>query len=105
MAGVFDWVCAQLQGATSLSELEARGTVRLALKQAGLDARGVTADEMAVVLRKVMPAELAQRGVGGAPGVCERLAARVGAEAGGGDGGAASSVEAVFRRLGGGAAR
>jgi len=31
-SAAFGWVCEQLQRATHLSELEARGTVRLALK-------------------------------------------------------------------------
>jgi len=102
---VFDWVCARLQQSSSLSELEARGTVRLALKQAGLDARSVSASEMAVVLRKVLPGELAQRAVEGAGPLCEALAERVTRELGDAASPApGSSVEAVFRRLGGSSA-
>ena len=101
-ASVFDFVCNQLQSGTSLSDLEVRGTVRLALKQSGLDARGVSGPEMTVVLRKVLPAELEQRSVANAAKLCEDLAARVAEEYGSAGGGAgASSVEAVFRRLGG----
>ena len=40
-ARTFDWVCAQLEERSSLDRLEARGTVRLALKQAGLEPRHV----------------------------------------------------------------
>ena len=37
-ARAFDWVCEEVEKKSSLSRLEARGTVRLALKKAGLDA-------------------------------------------------------------------
>lgn len=99
-SSVFDWVCGRIQSATSLSELEVRGTVRLALKQSGLDPRGVGGGEMAVVLRKVMPKELEQRSVPNAGAVCEEIATRVATEFGSATD-AGSSVEAVFRRLGG----
>ena len=43
---VFDWVCGALESATSLDRLEARGTLRLALKASGLEARTVTAEQL-----------------------------------------------------------
>jgi hypothetical protein len=93
-SAAFAWVCDQLQRVTALSEIEVRGTVRLALKQAGLDARSVGGAEMAVLLRKVMPGELQQRAVDNAARVCEDLATRIEgerfAEAGPDPGGAAS---------------
>ena len=96
----FAWVCDQLQRATPLSDLEVRGTVRLALKQAGLEARSVSGAEMAVLLAKVMPLELQQRAVGNATQVCADLASRIGClrEVFLPD---PTSVEEVFRRLGG----
>jgi hypothetical protein len=99
-SAAFTWVCDQLQRATPLSEIEVRGTVRLALKQAGLEARSVSGAEMAVLLTKVMPLELQQRAVGNATQVCEDLTARIQREhfAEAPD---AKSVESVFRRLGG----
>ena len=39
----FEWVSQELERITSLERLEARGTLRLVLKKAGLDASGVTA--------------------------------------------------------------
>lgn len=98
----FDWLCSQLEGETSLDRLEARGTVRLALKSAGLDARNVTAEQLRVVIDKVMKSELAARGIGDAAAVCSRLAsglasaARTFATDGGGE-----TPDAVFSRLGG----
>lgn len=97
---VFGFVCDQIERATSLSQLEARGTVRLALKAAGIDAKSVSAEQMKVVLGKVMPRELDSRGCENAERLCneivERMAGRSFAAPGAGD-----SPEAVFARLGG----
>ena len=98
-SNVFEWVSAELAAATSLNELEARGTVRLALKQAGLEARTVDAVQMAVVLRQVLPGELAGRGIADGEAVCSGMVARIprdgAADAGG------ESPEQVFQRLAG----
>jgi hypothetical protein len=102
-SAAFAWVCDQLQRATPLSEIEVRGTVRLALKQAGLDARSVSGAEMAVLLAKVMPVELQQRAVENAARLCEDLATRIGGESFAEAKHDPQSVEAVFRRLGGAA--
>jgi len=59
----FEYVCGELEARSSLDRLAARGTVRLALKAAGLDARSVTPDQLGVVLDKILPAELAARGI------------------------------------------
>jgi len=98
-AEAFDFVCRELEERTSFDRLEARGTVRLALKQAGLDAGGVTPDEMGVVLERVLPAELKSRGVEDPESVCRAIAPGLGGLAT--DGAAADTPDAVFRRLGG----
>jgi hypothetical protein len=96
----FDFVCERLEAGTALSSLEARGTVRLALKQAGFDPRTVGAEEMVVVVRKVLPEELKVRAVDDAEGVCEMLATELkGQEFRDSDD--ENAPEAVFRRLGG----
>lgn len=96
----FDYVCEQLERISALSNLEARGTVRLALKQAGFEARSVSAEELAVVVKKVLPGELKARAVDDADGVCEMLATEL--KAGGFAAGTDDNApEAVFRRLGG----
>jgi hypothetical protein len=74
---VFDRVCTELEARTSLDRLAVRGTIRIALKNAGLDAAAVDAAQMGVVLRKLVPAELAARGVAGAPALCERIAEEI----------------------------
>jgi hypothetical protein len=96
----FEWLCETLEAETSLDRLEARGTVRLALKQAGLAAASVTGEQLAVVVDRVLPPELEARGIADAGSVCGRLAGRVGEIADSSDG--ADSPEAVFARLGGG---
>jgi hypothetical protein len=100
-AAAFDFVCEELERATSLSLLEARGTVRLALKAAGVEARSVSPAQLRVVLDKLIPGELRKRGCEEADSVCRdigvRLASRSFDAPAGGD-----SPEAVFARLGGG---
>ena len=99
-APAFDWVCSELEQRTSLDRLEARGTVRLALKEAGLDSRTLSAEQMRVVLEKVMPKELEARGVKDATNVCRSLVPglqKLAASAGSGP----ETPEEVFRRLAG----
>ena len=68
---VFDAVCEQLEKQTSLDRLAMRGTVRISLKEAGLDAKSVSWDQMLVVLARVLPGELGSRGVDNAASLCE----------------------------------
>lgn len=98
-AGAFEWVCNELERSTSLDRLEARGTVRLALKEAGLEARSVTPDQMQVVVEKILPRELGTRGIDDAEGVCGSLKTGL---AGLDVGAAAETPDAVFQRLAGG---
>lgn len=100
---IFERVADALEQGTDLSQLEARGTLRLALKQAGLEARDVTGAQMAVVLDQVLPGELHARGIERGTDVCGRIGISLrSCLAPGGAGGrsvGAESPEAVFRRL------
>jgi hypothetical protein len=69
----FDFVAGRLEACSSLSRLEARGTVRIALRNAGLDA-SAGPRELAVVLRKVLPGELGARGIEAGAALCEDIA-------------------------------
>jgi hypothetical protein len=71
----FTMVCEKLESRTQLDRLEARGTIRLALKEAGLDPAAVTPREMSVVLEKILPAELRTRGIASPEAICRELAA------------------------------
>ncbi len=77
MSTVFDWLCENVEAVTDLDRLEARGTVRIALKRAGLEAGALTAEQVTVVLDKVMPGELEARGITNGASVCDELAGRV----------------------------
>jgi hypothetical protein len=94
----FESVCNQLEERTSLDRLAARGTVRIALKQAGLDARSVTPEQMAVVVEKLLSVELANRGVPDAASVCAGFAVKLRSMR---STGVDETPDAVFRRLGG----
>jgi hypothetical protein len=103
MAGstAFEWLCTALEESTTLERLEARGTVRIALKEAGLEPRTVTAAEMRVVAQKVLPRELRQRGVQNESALCDRLIAGLQTLEGQAGSSAADTPDAIFRRLGG----
>jgi len=93
----FDFLCSELENATALDRLEARGTVRIAIKQAGLDPHAATPRELAVVVEKVLPAELVNRGIENADSVCSTLAKQVGVREADD---ARETPEAIFARLG-----
>ncbi|MCG8590125.1 MAG: hypothetical protein MJE66_12610 [Proteobacteria bacterium] len=94
----FAFVCQELESRTSLDRLEARGTVRLALKAAGLEARSVSRDQMAVVVEKVLPGELTARGIDAVESLCREVAQGLAQVT---DADTGDSPDAVFSRLGG----
>lgn len=76
-APVFELVAQALEEITDLDRLEARGTLRLALRRTGLEPATATAMKMLVVLERVMPGELSSRGVDHAEEVCGEIARRL----------------------------
>jgi hypothetical protein len=98
---IFDVAAERLETHSDLDKLEARGTLRLALKSAGLDPSSLGVAQLEVVMSKVMPGELERRGVWKPEDVCSAVVAdvkqRFGEAASGSD---RASPEAVFRRLG-----
>jgi hypothetical protein len=98
---LFDFAAERIEHYTGFSRIEARGTLRIALKVAGLDAGTLTAGQLCVVLEKVMPAELKKRGVKEFAETCGAVMDDLAnvpaapAEAGAGD------LDGIFRRLGG----
>ena len=102
MAGAtaFDWICGELERLTSLDTLEARGTVRLALKEAGLEARSVSPEQLSVVVSRILADELRVRGIDDADEVCESLI--IGLKGQQPVSSSDESPEEVFKRLGGG---
>lgn len=99
-APAFELTAELLIAATGIDALAVRGTVRLALKSAGLDPAGITPAQMGVVLRSVLPAELTRRGVADAEAICSRIGERLARAglAGGAD--VTDRAAAIFERLG-----
>jgi hypothetical protein len=98
---LFDLAADLLERHTDLDRLEARGTLRIALKSAGLDVGALTAQQLSVVFEKILPGELELRGVNDAAATCGAVAKEVASSplAAAQDG--ASGVDEIFRRLGG----
>jgi hypothetical protein len=94
----FRWICDELERLSDFDRLEARGTVRIALKTSGLEARGVTPDQMRVVVEKLLPVELQARGIEDCDSICARLTSGLGALD---IGPTSDSPDEIFRRLGG----
>jgi hypothetical protein len=97
-SSAFEAACSCLEKSGSLDRLAARGTVRLALKQAGLDPKAVTARELVVVARRLLPAELQARGVADSEALCTRIAKALESVDSGSSG---DTPEAIFARLAG----
>jgi hypothetical protein len=93
----FVTLCEALEQGSPLDRLEARGTVRLALKQAGLEARSATVAQLQVLIEKVLPNELESRGVDLA--IVSSLKGALDSLSDDGSGGS-ESPEDVFGRLG-----
>ena len=96
---LFEFTAAELQKRTDLEDLEARGTIRLALKSSGLTAQEVTQEQMVVVINQVLPRELQLRGVENPEGVCGELSVAVKGFEAEDDQSDGTSPEDVFRRL------
>ena len=98
-ADLFDFAAERLEHHTSLDRLESRGTLRIALKNAGLMANSVSAAQLCVVFEKVMPGELEKRGVSDAASVCSAVIDDLVNSPAPTDEAPASDLDAIFRRL------
>jgi hypothetical protein len=98
-ATLFDLAAERLEHHTSFSNIESRGTLRIALKSAGLTPKSLSLDELRVVFDKVMPAELEARGVRTAAAVCSSVMSDLAELTHPDDAGRAENVDDVFRRL------
>ena len=94
----FEAACASLEASGALDRLVARGTIRLVLKQAGLEPRSVTSHDLSVVVGRLLPAELSARGVPEPDAVCASVTAALGRVESSPE---AETPETVFARLGG----
>lgn len=97
---LFEWLSNQLEQATAMSRLAARGTVRLLLKDVGLTPDTLSRDHLAhLVTPGALGKALRSRGVEDADQICRDLATRIddrdrqGREK-------TESPEDIFKRLG-----
>jgi hypothetical protein len=77
---LFSFVADRLEQCTPLDRLESRGTLRLVLKESGLEPKTVNQAQLCVVLEGVAPAELEKRGVVGGEAICAALIEKIRAE-------------------------
>jgi len=98
-ATLFDFAADRLEQHTGLDRLEARGTLRIALKSAGLEAKNVTGAQMRVVFEQVMPGELGSRGVADIQVVCAAVIADLADDNGAAADDSAASPDEIFSRL------
>lgn len=98
---LFDIAAEKLEDSTDMDRLEARGTLRLALKEAGLDVKQVTLTELQVVFERLMPKELTARGVDDASSTCKTVMVRISDTAGAEGLATAQSADNILERLAG----
>lgn len=93
----FQFASDALTKRTDFEAIEARGTIRIALGEAGLSAKTVTPEQMVVVIERVLPRALEKRGIENASELCQELSRGVKRIAP--DASAAESPESIFERL------
>ncbi len=95
---LFDWLATQLEQHTELRRLEARGTMRITLKAAGLDARSLNARQVQALVEHVLGEQLRCRGIPDAERVCQRILGDLPQSPAAGSA-PNSRAEGVFRRI------
>ena len=84
-----------------MDRLAVRGTLRIALKEAGLDPHKLTLPQLRAVFEKLMPKELEARGVSNATAACRTVMDKIAGSADTIDIASSASPDDVFKRLGG----
>ena len=98
---LFDIAAERLGESSDMERLAARGTLRLALKQAGLDTDNLTIPQLRTVFEKLMPKELEARGVVDAAASCKTAMGAIERVASETELAASNSPDEIFKRLGG----
>ena len=97
---LFDLAAEKLEASIEMDRLTSRGTLRIALKEAGLDANKLTVTQLRAVFEKLMPKELEARGVANASAICSAVMNDVASAASTADLAAEDSPDEIFKRLG-----
>jgi hypothetical protein len=95
----FDSAAGHLEHHSGLGKLEARGTLRIALKAGGLQPERLTATQLRAVLEKLMPRELELRGVEDPEAVCHAVMGATLRECKGGESSSPGDLDEIFRRM------
>ena len=98
-ATLFDLVAERLEHHSELNRIESRGTLRIALKSAGIEPKSLAIDELRVVFAKLMPGELEQRGMSEAAAVCSAVMDDVTDSPEAAEADRSNKPDDVFRRL------
>ena len=93
-SALFDAIAEALEQTSDLDRMEARGTLRLALRETGLKPESVTSEQAQAVVQFILPDMLADRGVEQPEQICGSLAGVATATPG-----ATQSAEDLFRRV------
>ena len=93
---LFDCAAEKLEALTDFDRLEARGTLRIALKEAGLEAAHLTLPQLEAVFDKVMPPQLEQRAVGDTQAVCVAVIKEIRLAGNAGDAQATTSSDEIL---------
>jgi len=96
---LFDLAADSLEQHSAFDRLEARGTLRIALKAAGLGPKNLTSAQLQVVFEQVMPNELDSRGISNMQDVCAAVLADLASARGATADASATSPDEIFRRL------
>lgn len=96
-SAAFDAAQQVLESSAGMDSWAARGAIQLALMDAGLEARSVTAAEMRVVVDQLLAKQLESQRVADVGGVCEKIGAALGLI---GQGPGRDTPDRVFQRLG-----
>jgi hypothetical protein len=94
---VFDFVAEELARTTNLDRMEARGMLRVVLKQALFDSKTLNVAQMQMVIDRLLAAQLCRCGVENPESVCEDLAKDLKAK--GFEANIAESPDQIFGRL------
>jgi hypothetical protein len=94
----FTLVADRVSELSQLDRLEARGTLRIALKRAGVDAKHLELDEVAAIFSTIMPEELEARGCSDSAAICDAIIQSLEGDA---PESASRSRDETMRRLGG----
>jgi len=99
-SALFNIAAERLEASTDMDRLATRGTLRLALKEAGLEVESLGIAQLRAVFEKLMPKELEARGVSNAAAICRAVMNDVESVASAADLAVADSPDEIFKRLG-----